>query len=139
MKKIKALYKGYMLRPIVYKSVMRVLLALVLVLARERFTGSGKFAAFRDTGIVVGAVFLMAAWFCYLKLDDFKIKLFGVFRKPRKKKKRMFDGDMIDHMYEQIVSFDELEPEEQTACLLAADLFTGVLYLSLSLALTLVS
>ena len=42
-------------------------------------------------------------------------------------------GDIVDFVDEHVVSFDELEPEEQTACVLAANLLSGLLFLGAAL------
>ena len=44
----------------------------------------------------------------------------------QKKKKPKKQRDIVDFVDEKIVSFDELEPEEQTVCKLCSDLLGGL-------------
>ena len=76
----------------------------------------------------------MMAWFVYLKLDGMMVHhLLEDRRKKKKKSKRRVGGDIADYVDEHIVSFDELEEGEQTACRLAADLLAAALFLAASL------
>ena len=40
----------------------------------------------------------------------------------------LFRSDIVDFADGHIVSFDELEPEEKSACILAADFIGGLLF-----------
>ena len=131
MKKIWRLYKPYMIRPVLYKSVTRCAIALAVVLLWGRFVDS-PLSAVRDGCAVAGVVLFLMGWFSYLKLDGVRIsRLPG--KEKDKKPKRGSRGDIVDFVDEHVVSFDELEPEEQTACILAADLLSGLLFLGAAL------
>ena len=44
MKKLRAMYKGYMLHPILYKTVTRTSIVAVLMLLWERYVSDGTFS-----------------------------------------------------------------------------------------------
>lgn len=133
MKKILAIYKPYMVRPILYQCVTRCSVALAAVLVWDRFVSS-ELRAVRDGCLAAAVILLMMAWFVYLKLDGMTVHhLLEDRRKKKKKSKRLAGGDIADYVDEHIVTFDELEEGEQAACRLAADLLTAVLFLTASL------
>lgn len=133
MKKILAIYKAYMVRPILYQCVTRCAVALAAVLVWDRFVPSSLLAV-RDGCLAAAVILLMMAWFVYLKLDGMMVHhLLENRRKKKKKSKRRVGGDIADYVDEHIVSFDELEEGEQTACRLAADLLAAALFLAASL------
>lgn len=133
MKKILAIYKAYMVRPILYQCVTRCAVALAAVLVWDRFASSALLAV-RDGCLAAAVVLLMMAWFLYLKLDGMTVHhLLEDRRKKKKKSKRLAGGDIADYVDEHIVTFDELEEGEQTACRLAADLLAAALFLAASL------
>ena len=133
MKKILAIYKAYMVRPILYQCVTRCAVALAAVLVWDRFVPSSLLAV-RDGCLAAAVILLMMARFVYLKLDGMMVHhLLEDRRKKKKKSKRRVGGDIADYVDEHIVSFDELEEGEQTACRLAADLLAAALFLAASL------
>ena len=133
MKKILAIYKAYMVRPILYQCVTRCAVALAAVLVWDRFVPSSLLAV-RDGCLAAAVILLMMAWFVYQKLDGMMVHhLLEDRRKKKKKSKRRVGGDIADYVDEHIVSFDELEEGEQTACRLAADLLAAALFLAASL------
>ena len=128
-----AIYKAYMVRPILYQCVTRCAVALAAVLVWDRFVPSSLLAV-RDGCLAAAVILLMMAWFVYLKLDGMMVHhLLEDRRKKKKKSKRRVGGDIADYVDEHIVSFDELEEGEQTACRLAADLLAAALFLAASL------
>lgn len=136
MKKIIEIFKGYMIRPIIYKSITRCSIAIVIMLLWERFVESELYAL-RDGGVVAAFVLFMFGWFSYLKLDGVKINIASK-EKKEKKTKRRWQASIVDFADEHIVTFDELTDEEQTACLMAANLLSGCLFLIISIVLSLV-
>ena len=126
MKKITRLYKPYMIRPIIYKSVTKTSIALALVLLWNRWINKEGFISLGDGFFVVGFIVMLLAWFSYLKLDGVRAYLQPE-KKEKKKKHRMYD--IIDFADEKIISFDELELDEQDACKLASSFITGVLFI----------
>ena len=102
MKKLRAMYKGYMLHPILYKTVTRTSIVAVLMLLWERYVSDGTFSMWEAPGFLCGVVLLIWAWVDYMRLD----------------------GLTIHHLLE--VSFEELEPEERTYCSMLSNLVLGV-------------
>ena len=102
MKKLRAMYKGYMLHPILYKTVTRTSIVAVLMLLWERYVSDGTFSMWEAPGFLCGVVLL----------------------KPQKK----FHAtrSIMDYADEKIVSFEELEPEERTYCSMLSNLVLGV-------------
>ena len=136
MRKILKIYKTYMIRPVLYQCVTRCAVSLAAVLVWNRFVSS-PLQAVRDGCMTAGFVLLMMAWFLYLKLDGMTVHhMLEDRRKKKKKAKRWVGGDIADYMDEHIVSFDELEEEEQAASRLAADLLAAALFFAASLAAT---
>lgn len=134
MKKIIAVYQSYMVRPILYQCVTRCSVALAAVLVWSRFVSSPLRAA-RDGCLAAGVILLMMAWFSYLKLDGMMVHhMMEDRKKPKKKRKRLLRGDIADYVDEHIVSFDELDEQEQSACRLAANLIGAAAFFLVSLA-----
>ena len=120
-----------MVRPILYKSVTRCSIALAVILLWDRFIDS-SLHAFRDAGAVAAIFLFMMSWFSYLKLDGMKVH-FMMEDKLKKKPKKHWKTSMIDFVDEHIVTFDELNEEEQTACLMASNLISGLVFLIVSM------
>ncbi|MCI8543166.1 MAG: hypothetical protein HFH95_07625 [Lachnospiraceae bacterium] len=131
MKKIWRLYKPYMIRPVLYKGVTRCAVALAVILLWDRFVESPLSAA-RDGSAAAAVVLFLMGWISYLKLDGVRISRLPGKEKDRKSRQGS-RGDIVDFVDEHVVSFDELEPEEQTACILAANLLSGLLFLGAAL------
>lgn len=119
-----------MIRPIIYKSVTRCSIALVVVLLWERFV-PGRLSSFCDAGFLVALFLFMMSWFSYLKLDGMKVQLPK--KEKRSKKKIHWQPSMVDFVDEKIVTFDMLTDEEQTACLMACNFFSGLIFLVVSI------
>ena len=98
MKKILAIYKAYMVRPILYQCVTRCAVALAAVLVWDRFVPSSLLAV-RDGCLAAAVILLMMAWFVYLKLDGMMVHhLLEDRRKKKKKSKRRVGGDIADYV-----------------------------------------
>ncbi len=129
MKKLRGMWKGYFLRPVLYKCVTKCAIALALVLLWNRFAnGSGLRSAFRDGGFIAAAVLLGAAWVSYLRLDGVDI--------PRQKKEKKHRRSMADFADEHIISWDELSEEERHLCGILSSLISAALFLLPALFLT---
>ena len=130
MKKILSIYRPYMIHPIIYMCLSRCVLALFVLLFWDRFVNNGTFSLIRDGCVVVGLIMMLLSWFAYLSLKGVarpKLKL--PFLDPEKRRRRYLGrADIVDFADEHIVSFDELEPDEKSACILAADLIGGLLF-----------
>lgn len=122
-----------MIRPIVYKALTRFAYALAAALIFERFvsgTPIGLAAAFA----VAAVVFLAAAWIARLRADGVRLPRLPAKRLRLKDKTDIVFGDMIDHVDEKIVSFEELETQEQDVCLIVADIACAIVFAILSFA-----
>lgn len=126
---MKKIFKPYMIRPTIYRTIAKIVICLVPCLLWERFFNTQKlFTIWEYPFFVAGWVFLTFAWFCYLKLDKFSIHHLAE-RKERPKRKHHATKSIVDFADEKIISFEELEPEEQTFCNLLSDMIAGILFL----------
>lgn len=125
----------YMLRPFIYMTFTRFLLALCLLLLINFFYSKEAGRPILSTVMVLGGVvFAILAWIAYLRLDGIKLPKFMMLRvNPRKKPTRMY-GDIIDYVDEQPqVTFEELSDAEKDICILGADLFCCVMFVIVSI------
>lgn len=130
--KILKRYKRTFIRPILYRSITWGSIALALALCWNRFVNVGHFLSVgRDAFLVVGAFFLMLGWFTYLKVDGVAMPKLHIGDKKKKPMRHSY-GDMIDFADEHIVTFDELDDEEQDLCRLATNVILGVFFLIIS-------
>lgn len=127
MKKLISMYKGYMLHPIVYKTVTRTSIVAVLMLLWDRYISDGTFTMWEAPGFLCGVVLLIWAWVDYMRLDGVTIHhLLEEFKGQGKQKKFHSTRSIIDYADEKIVSFEELEPEERTYCSMLSNLVLGL-------------
>lgn len=123
-----------MARPIAYKTFTRFIIVLVLSLLwnryinRDAFLSLGKHAFF-----TAGAFLLTMAWFNHLRLDGMRVHHLAEKDVREKKKKKHPRKDIVDFVGEKIVSFDELDYDEQAVCKLAANLISGSVFMAMSL------
>lgn len=111
-----------MIRPLIYKVFARGILALFAAqLVHFFLPEGGMLSSFPNLSLILGFVFVLSAVIAWLRLDGMKIPQFHLPR-IRRKDPPFLTGDMADHLDDEIVSFDELDPEEQNACVLLADL-----------------
>lgn len=125
----------YMLRPFIYMTFTRFLLALCLLLLINFFYSKEAGRPILSTVMVLGGVvFAILAWIAYLRLDGIKLPKFMMLRvNPRKKPTRMY-GDIIDYVDEQPqVTFEELSDAEKDICILGADLFCCAAFVIVSI------
>lgn len=117
-----------LLRPVLYKTVTKCTIALAGILLWDKFLNGGHLSALRDGGFVAGTVLLAAAWFHYLHLDGLRI-IPDNMKKPKKKRRRLFSGDIMDYADEHITNWDELSDDELSLCGLLSSLLSGILFL----------
>ncbi len=132
MKKLREIWKGYMLRPTLYKCVTKCAAALALVLLWGWFNGRGFSSALRDGGFIAAAILLGAAWVSYLRLDGIDLP----WQKKEKQRTRHWSNSMADFVDEHITSWDELTDEERHTCGLLSSLLSAVIFLIPALFLT---
>ena len=134
MKKIKEIYEPYMLRPMIYMTFTRFVLALFIVLLVDFFVSQNVgHSVKKDAFFICSFVFALLAVVAWLRLDGVKLpKLMMMRVNPSKKPSRMY-CDMIDYIDERPgISFDELDAQEQDICILAANLFCFFVFLLVS-------
>lgn len=133
--KFKGLYKKYMIRPIVYQGLAKALITVVVSLLWNMFLNKAQLmSVVRDAFFVFGFIWLMLAWFQYLKLDGFTIRHFMEERKNKGKKKNHWKKDIADFMDEEVVAFRELEDDEKAGVRLASNLILAVILFIISIA-----
>ena len=127
MKKEKQI-KPYMIRPIIQKTVTRILCVLVACLFWDRFLNKDHiYSIFELPLLLAGVILLAAAWFCYLRLDDMRVHYLGEDDKPKRQTKKHHERSVVDFVDEKVVAYEELEPQEQTVCGLVSNLIPGLL------------
>lgn len=138
MKKFRRLWRGELLRPILYKCVTKLSTALALILLWDRYIARrGTPAALGDGSFVAGLALLALAWFSYLRLDGIDPpKLEGPGKSSRK---RHWTADIVDFADEHITSWDELEDRERTLCSLVSSALCGGVFLTACLLMALLA
>ena len=133
MKKFFALYKPYMNRLIFNRSVSKFAVALAILLVwNYLFNRNNAFMVVRDGCLLPALIYLAAAWFAYLKLDGMTLNL-GLEKRRKQPKKVRFNKGMMDYVDTDLVTYEELSPEERAACRFVSNLIPGVLFLLASL------
>ena len=135
MKRIKKKWQPYMLRPFIYMTFTRFILALAAALLADFFLSPGAGRPLKEPAfLLTGTLFALLAVIAWLRLDGVKLPKVMMLRiNPRKKPARMY-GDMIDYVDEQPqVAFEDLDDGEKDVCILGADLFCCAAFLVLSL------
>ena len=121
-----------MIRPLIYTVFTRGILALFAAQLAHFFAPAGSgFSSFSNLSLGLGFLFVLFAVLAWLRLDGVKIPQLKL---PRMKRKDppFLAGSMADHIDDDIVSFDDLDPEEQNVCVLLTDILLAVLCLLLS-------
>jgi hypothetical protein len=130
MKKLFRIYKPYMIRPIIYKTVTKSSIGLVVVLLWNRWGNREGFFSLDYGFSIIGMFMIAMSWFNYLGLDGIdgtriKDALFKSEVKKENKHKVKHGMDFVD---EKIISFDELEDDERIACKMASNIITGGIF-----------
>lgn len=127
IKKIRRIFKRYMIRPMVYQSVTKLSVALVLCLLWDRFLNRGHFYSIVESAFfVAGCCFILLAWIQYLRLDGVRIHHL-MEEKQEHKKRPHVTKDIVDFVDEKIISFGELADEEQIVCRFLGDLLCAAI------------
>ena len=122
-----------MIRPLIYKVFTRGVLALVAAeLVRFFAPAHWTLARRADLALLLAGLFFLGAIVAWLRLDGLNIPQLKL---PRMKRKdpAFLTGDMADHIDDDIVKFDDLDKEEQNACVLLTDLILAAVCLVLAL------
>lgn len=135
MKKFKEIYEPYMLRPMIYMTFTRFVLALFITLLADFFISQNVGHSVKNDGFFLCAfIFALLAVIAWLRLDGVKLPQLLMLRvNPSKKPSRMY-GDMIDYIEERPgISFDELDDSEKDLCILIANLICIIFFLILAI------
>ena len=135
MKKIKEIYKPYMLRPMIYMTFTRFVLALFITLLADFFISQNVgHSVKKDAFFLCAVVFALLSVIAWLRLDGVKLPQLMMMRvNPSKKPSRMY-GDMIDYIDDRPgITFDELDDREKDLCILAANIFCFLAFFLIAL------
>lgn len=70
IKKIRAVFEKYMIRPMLYQCATKISIALVLCLLWDKFINREQYYSLVEFAFFVAGIFFLAlAWFQYLRLD----------------------------------------------------------------------
>jgi hypothetical protein len=116
----------------IYKIATKSSIVLVLALLWDRFVNiSNRMSLRKDVFFIIGLIWMLFAWFQYLKLDGYTIQY--VFRDKRERKvKKHIQKDIVDFVDEKIISFGELEEDEKVLVNLLSNVITGLIYVLIS-------
>lgn len=131
-RRLKKLITRDIVRPLLYKVFTRAILALFAAELVHFFAPSEwPLAGFANLSLILGGLFLLGAVLAWLRFDGLKIPQLKL---PRIKRKDppFLTGDMADHIDDDIVKFDDLDPDEQNVCVLLTDLFLAAVCLLLA-------
>ncbi len=115
-----------MIRPLIYKVFTRGVLSLFAAQLIHFFAPAHwPMAQFFNLALILAGLFFLGSFVAWLRLDGLNIPQLKL---PRMKRKDppFLTGDIADHLDDDIVKFDDLDKEEQDACVLLADLMLAV-------------
>ena len=119
--KIKGIYQRYLLRPIIYLTAFRLMVAAIFTLILLRFVPNGP-AVDMITGFLA-VFFALLAYLVYLRMDGLRIPRVKYIRPKKKADPLRHASSLADYADEDPgVSFDELEDNEKDFCSLMANL-----------------
>lgn len=123
----KKIYQPYMLRPLIYLAAYRFMVALIVLLALDRFVPNGPSRSM--TAAFLAVAFALLAYLVYLRMDGLGVPRMKFLRPKKKDPLRNF-GNMADHADDEPqVTFDELEEDERDFCSLTANAINLVIFL----------
>ena len=121
-----------MTRALVYKVFTRGILALFAAQLIHYFVpGNGPLKSFSNLSLLFALLFALFAVLAWLRMDGLRIPQVKL---PRMKKKNppFLNGDIADHVHDDIILFDDLEEEDQNACVFLADIILAAGCLALA-------
>lgn len=119
--KLKHIYQRYLLRPIIYLTAFRLMLAAIFTLILVRFMNNGP-APNMIAGFLA-VFFALLAYLVYLRMDGLRIPRVKYIRPKKKVDPLRHAASMTDYTDEDPgVSFDELEDNEKDFCSLMSNL-----------------
>lgn len=124
-------YRNDMLRPIIYMTATRLMLALIFLLGLSRLVPNGPAPAMIAAFLAV--VFALFAFLIYLRMDGLRIPRIKYIRPKKKKDPARHFSSMSDYTDEEPpVTFEDLEPEEKDFCSLVCNVVNLAVFLLLS-------
>lgn len=124
-------YQKYMLRPLIYLTATRLMLALIVLLAVEHLVPNGP--APEMTAAFLAVVFALFAYLVYLRMDGLGVPRMKYIRPKKKSDPLRNFGSMADHADDDPgVPFEELEEDERDFCSLMANLIGLTVFLAAS-------
>ena len=128
IKKIRTIFQKYMIRPMIYQSITKIAVALVLCLLWDRFLNQEHYQSIVESAFfVAGCIFVLLAWIQYLRMDGVRFHHLMEERQERKKRAHV-TKDIVDFVDEKIISFGELADEEQIVCRFLGDLICATIF-----------
>ena len=124
-----------LLRPLIYKIFTRGILALFAAQLVHFFVpASWPLSRFSNLALLLGGLFLLFTVLAWLRMDGLNLPQLKL---PRMKRKDppFLTGDLADHLDDDLVSFDDLDAEDQAFCVFLADALLALLCLGLALVL----
>ena len=124
-----------LLRPLIYKIFTRGILALFAAQLVHFFVpASWPLSRFSNLALLLGGLFLLFTVLAWLRMDGLNLPQLKL---PRMKRKDppFLTGDLADHLDDDLVSFDDLDAEDQAFCVFLADALLALLCLTLTLVL----
>lgn len=119
--KLKHIYQRYLLRPIIYLTAFRLMVAAIFTLILVRFVRNGP-APNMIAGFLA-VFFALLAYLVYLRMDGLRIPRVKYIRPKKKADPLRHTTSMTDHTDDEPgVAFDELEDDEKDFCSLMANL-----------------
>lgn len=128
--KIKGVYQKYMLRPLIYMTAYRLMLALIFLLIIVRFVKGGPAPNMVATFLTV--LFALLGYLVYLRMDGLGIPRMKFIRPKKKVDPLRHAASMTDYTDDEPVTFDELEDDEKNLCSLLANAINFVIFLAAS-------
>lgn len=131
--KIKGIYHKQLIRPLIYLTAFRLMVAMIFLLLIVNFVPNGP--ALNMIAAFLTIVFALLAYLIYLRMDGLRIPRVKYIRPKKKIDPTRHFSSMADHADDSPgVSFDELEAEEKDFCSLFANVINLVIFLILSFA-----
>ena len=124
-----------LLRPLIYKIFTRGILALFAAQLVHFFVpASWPLSRFSNLALLLGGLFLLFTVLAWLRMDGLNLPQLKL---PRMKRKDppFLTEDLADHLDDDLVSFDDLDAEDQAFCVFLADALLALLCLPLTLVL----
>ncbi len=120
-------YRNGMIRPIIYMTATRLMLALIVMLGISRLVPKGPETVMIAAFLTVA--FALLAFLVYLRMDGLRIPRVKYIRPKKKKDPMRHISSMSDYTDDDPpVTFEDLEPEEKDFCSLVCNVANMVIF-----------